>query len=291
MSGMKTSGIFRVAEHKVNLKRFGDTVTFIPWGDVHREAKHFCNPKWRDFLKFAKSAENPVFLNIGDNHDFGSTSERHALQNAALHEDTRRTIAKMLMRMVEEYAEEIRFMVPNLIGIMDGNHDMDFILPDGRPTSMARYLAELLSVPFLGVATLCGLSITGGGSTATVDIFAHHGLGSGTTIGGSINRVAKMAEYVDARLMLMGHTHDRGVYPLQSRIRRVPGKFRVREETRFAARTGSFLKAYESGESSYNVDAGRAPANLGWIYFLMNLRKLTDDDGERGLIVDIRGVC
>jgi len=289
--GMKTSGIFRVAEHKVKVPRFGDTVTFIPFGDVHREAKHFSTAKWREFLKFAKSAENPVFLGMGDYHDFGSTSERHALQNAALHEDTRRTISLMLQDKCKAFAEEIGFMAPNLIGLIDGNHDMAFEIDNGQRTTMTDYMAALLGVPYLGVAALCGLSIGASGSNAAIDIYAHHGLGGAGTIGGSINRVAKMAEYVDARIFLQGHTHDRGIMPLQSRIRRVPGEYKVREETRFAARTGSFLKAYEHGESSYNVDAGRAPANLGWIHFLLNLRKLTDDDGDRGLRVEIKGVA
>ena len=288
---MKTSGVFRVAEYTVTVPRFGDTVTFIPWGDVHREAKHFSTARWRDFLKFAKSAENPVYLGMGDYFDFGSTSERHALQNAALHEDTRRTISLMLQDKCKAFADEIGFMAGRLVGLLDGNHDMRFELETGQTTTMSDYTASLLGVPFLGVASLCGLSIKASTSVASVDIYAHHGLGGGATVGGSINRVAKMAEYVDARLFLMGHSHDRGIMPLQSRIRRVPGKFKVREETRLAGRTGSFLKCYEHGESSYNVDAGRAPANLGWIYFLMNLRKLTDDDGERGLSVDIRGVA
>lgn len=289
--GMKTSGIFRVAEHTVKVPKFGDTVTFIPFGDIHREAKHFCNSKWRDFLKFAKAAPNPVFLGLGDYHDFGSTSERHALQNAALHEDTRRTISLMLQDKCKAFVDEIAFMAPNLIGMIDGNHDMQFELENGQRTSMTDYMAALLQVPYLGVAALCGLSIQSSTSVASVDIYAHHGLGGAGTVGGSINRVAKMAEHADARIYLMGHTHDRGIMPLQSRMRRVPGKFRVREETRFAGRTGSFLKAYEHGQSSYNVDAGRAPANLGWIHFDLSLRRLTADDGERELTVEIKGVA
>ena len=288
---MKTSGIFRVSEHKIKLKHVSDTATFVPWGDVHREAKHFCKSKWRDFLKFAKDLKNPAFLGMGDYHDFGSTSERHALQNAALHEDTRRTISLMLQDKCKAFVDEIAFMQPNLIGMLDGNHDMAFELNDGRRTTMTDYMASLLGVPYLGVATLCGLTLEASGCRASVDIYAHHGIGSGTTIGGSINRVAKMAEYVDARLLCMGHTHDRGIYPLNARLRRVPGQFRVREETRFAARTGSFLKAYEHGESSYNVDAGRAPANLGWVYFELNMRRPTTEDGGRELVVEIKGVA
>jgi hypothetical protein len=41
----------------------------------------------------------------------------------------------------------------------------------------------------------------------------------------------------------------------------------IRERTPWLGRTGSFLKAYESGRVSYNVDAGRSPAALGWIEF------------------------
>ena len=39
------------------------------------------------------------------------------------------------------------------------------------------------------------------------------------------------------------------------------------ERTPWLGRTGSFLKAYESGKASYNVDAGRSPCALGWIEF------------------------
>ena len=59
----------------------------------------------------------------------------------------------------------------------------------------------------------------------------------------------------------------------------------VVEVEQLFCRMGSFLKAYEPGDSNYNVDSGRGPASLGWVSVDLHLKRDRSKDG-RGLWID-----
>jgi hypothetical protein len=154
------------------------------------------------------------------------------------------------------------------IGLLGGNHYFD--VDDGVTTD--HLLAAALGTKFLGVCAFVRISLNFKGRKYThpLDIFAHHGKGGGTTPGGQFNSIEKMLSSADADLYLMGHTHGKGCIPSSPRLvlKDAPASaLLVRERTPWLGRTGSFLKAYESGKVSYNVDAARSPASLGWIEF------------------------
>ena len=157
-----------------------------------------------------------------------------------------------------------------LIGCLGGNHYFDF----GNGDTTDHVLAASLGTKFLGVCAFIRLSLTfkgRGNHKHSLDIFAHHGKGGGATPAGQFSSIEKMLSGADADIYLMGHTHGKGCIPSTPRIKLVNGgsskELCVRERTPWLGRTGSFLKAYEDGKVSYNVDAGRAPMSLGWIEF------------------------
>ena len=90
----------------------------------------------------------------------------------------------------------------------------------------------------------------------------------------------------------MGHDHKKGCIPSFPRLRLVEGggSLTIRERTPWLGRTGSFLKAYEDGEVSYNVDAARSACALGWIEFDLCLKRVHNSHGDH-LEVAIRGTC
>jgi hypothetical protein len=64
----------------------------------------------------------------------------------------------------------------------------------------------------------------------------------------------------------------------------------TRERIPWLGRTGSFLKCYEDGRVSYNVDACRPPNALGWIEFeITPMRSRTG--GEDRIYLNIRGTA
>jgi hypothetical protein len=90
----------------------------------------------------------------------------------------------------------------------------------------------------------------------------------------------------------MGHSHGKGCnggnVVLVPRDTKDFPFFTIDEQPSWQGRTGSFLKVYEDGKSSYNVDACRSPNALGWIEFEVTPKRVVED-GHDHLTLSIRG--
>lgn len=292
---MKTCGIF--STHRVEIEcELGKPITFIPFGDIHRDSDMFCHVYWERFLERAKKAakrENAVFLGMGDYTDGVSTSERIVLSSPGLHDTTKVTLKDHYKGVAKTLVNELDFMRGRLIGLLGGNHYFDF--GDGDTTD--HVLAAQLGTKFLGVCSLIRLSFrfrNKAKSRTSLDIFAHHGRGGGSLPGSQYNTLEKMMAGADADFYLMGHTHAKGCIPSSPRLKLTStnkdAELVVRDRIPWLGRTGSFLKAYEPGRVSYNVDAGRPPAALGWIEFEITPRRVSGKNGDH-ITFDIRGTA
>jgi len=216
---------------------------------------------------------------MGDYTDGVSTSERIVLSDVNLHDTTKNTLKDVYKGVTKTLVNELGFMRGRTIGLLGGNHFFDF----GDQTT-DHLIASALGGKYLGVCGFIRLSIglKGTGKKVALDIFAHHGKGGGGSPGGQFNTIEKMAGTADADIYLMGHTHGKGCLPSSPRIKLVSTKngVEVRERTPWLGRTGSYLKAYESGRASYNVDAGRSACALGWIEFEITPVRVRKDNQD-----------
>lgn len=267
---MKTTGIFCTHLVEVQMKEAGETFSLIPFSDVHRDSPHHALDRWHEDLAEWRKMKNALFIGLGDYTDFLSTSERQVMRrNDVLHESTLGTLDKQARAQIDLLAKELDFMRGRLIGLVNGNHFYQF--EDG--TTGDHLLANKLGTKFLGVACFVRIVFKWPGNTmraTALDLFCHHGAGSGQKPHTSLGAVARMAEWADADIVLQGHDHKRGALPLNPILqlsRNGNGPLYVKERARWVGRTGSYLKAYIDGEASYNVDAGRGPCSLGSIRF------------------------
>ncbi len=268
----------------------GRPFKLIPFGDVHRDSDLHASDHWATFLEHAAKQKEALFLGMGDYTDGISTSERIVLSNAAVHDTTRNTMKDVYKGVAKTMVNELGFMRGRLLGLLGGNHYFDF--GDGNTTD--HLLASALGTKFLGVCSFIRLDVRfkGRDTSLTLDIFAHHGKGGGTLPGATFNTIEKMSTTAIADFYLMGHDHKKGCIPSSPRLTlHTAGKgsnVHVRERVPWLGRTGSFLKAYEPGRVSYNVDAGRSPATLGWIEFEITPRR-KQVSGKDLVWFDIRG--
>lgn len=289
---MKTTGIFTT--HRIELDvELGKPFKLIPFGDIHRDSDMHAHDHWAEFLAYAKQQKNAVFLGMGDYTDGVSTSERIVLSDVGLHDTTRTTLKDVYRGVTKTLTNELNFMRGRCIGMLGGNHYFDF--GDGDTTD--HVLASALGSKFLGVCSFIRLSLRFSNKTAqrhSLDIFAHHGKGGGSTPGAQFNTIEKMQSTADADVYLMGHTHGKGCIPSSPRLRLVSAgkkaELCVRERTPWLGRTGSFLKAYEHNRVSYNVDAGRSPCSLGWIEFEITPVRV-QTGGQDSVELRIRGTA
>lgn len=280
---MKTTGLFRTHLMEVKMREPGEEFTLIPFGDVHRDSPHCAVERWKEDLEEWRKIKNPLFLGLGDYTDFLSTSERQCVGRGELHDSTKTSLDNLAKRSIKDLAKELDFMRGRLVGLVNGNHYYQF----ENGTTGDYMLADELGCKFLGVAAFIRVvfCLPGKhGSTTSIDVFAHHGAGTGQKPHTSLGAVARMAEWADADIILQGHDHKRGALPLNPTLhlsRNNNGPLRVKERERWVGRTGSYLKAYIDGEAGYNVDAGRGPCSLGHIQFKLAPFRKVEDGLER----------
>lgn len=283
---MKTDGVF--STHFVEVQsEIGKPFKLIPFGDIHRDSDMFAHGHWEEFLAYCKAQKNALFLGMGDYCDGVSTSERIVLSDSNLHDTTKKTLKDVYRGVSKTLVNELGFMRGRVIGMLGGNHFYDF----GDQTT-DHLIAASLGAKYLGVCGFIRLSIKIANThkSTTLDVFAHHGKGGGATPGGQFNTIEKMANTADADIYLMGHTHGKGCLPSSPRLKLINTKsgVEVRERTPWLGRTGSYLKAYEQGRASYNVDAGRSACALGWIEFEITPLRIVKD-GKDLIELRIRG--
>ena len=283
---MHTSGIFTTHKFKVSCKP-GETLKLIPFGDVHREAPLHSHSWWKRFLDYAKSQKNAIFLGMGDYFDGCSTSERASIARSDLHDSTIANIEDTYKGVTKTLDNELQFMRGRLIGLIGGNHYYEY--RDGTTSDMR--LCEALGCRFLGVQSLIRVQIDYGKTTMPFDIMAHHGKGGGKLPGSTFNSINDMHMGAEVDICLMGHDHKRGVAPGISRLRlcETAGRLSVKQRVPWLGRTGSFLKGFEDGQVSYNVDACRNPNALGWIEFDVAMVRSVSN-GVQSRDIEIRGI-
>jgi len=267
-----TTGVFTTHRFEIKIKKYGEPIYLIPFGDIHRDSPLCAVDRWMEFLDWARSKKNAYFLGMGDYHDFSSTSERTILSNDALHESTQRTIENVHAWNTAKFAKEIEFMRGKIVGLLEGNHYGVF--PNGTTTTQR--LADLLGTCYLGVLSYFRLTLKGHGTTTnSVDVYAHHGRGAARLIGGSLNKVQQMGESAEADILLMGHDHKKSaaIYPRMRLSENSHGKLEVKQRKIIVARTGSFLKGLVDGEASYIADMAGSPTDLGVVKIEMTPKR------------------
>ena len=258
----------------------GKTQYLIPFGDVHEGSPNHHKEKWNEFLKWAESKPNAYFLGMGDYFDLMSISENKKIKNAGLHDSTLETLDDIYNDQVVRFVGKIAFMKDRLIGLLEGNHHSEF--QDG--TTSTQRLAIYMKTKYLGWSSLIRMSfIDGERSKTKLDIYAHHGKGGASKlVGASINHVQNMNQVADAQIYLMGHDHAKLV-GMSDRLYLTDGNgaLHIRPQKTIYARTGSFLKGYESDKSSYVARAIMRPSNLGAIKIEMTCKTKYEGKYER----------
>ncbi len=280
---MKTSGLFET--HSFNIPcSYGKAIRIICFGDVHWDSPNHADAVWQEDLEYFRGLplKETYFLGMGDYLDSTSTTERECLGQISkqMHETFKRDTQALQQAKIDKFADEISFMKGRLIGLLNGNHYFEF----QSGINGDQKLADKLDCKYLGVCALIRLSLVAHGRCQTIDIFAHHGMGTSRLIGGSINRVAQMFEGVEADIAIMGHDHKRGAMPTTPRLflhcDHRTGALKVKQRESWAIRSGSYLASFRAGESNYNVDACRMPSSLGHVEILVTLHNRGDKERE-----------
>lgn len=280
---MRTTGIFKVHNYEIFFDHYNEPVYLIPVGDIHRSAPLCDEEKWVEFLDWARGKKRCYFLGMGDYDDLMSTSEREIFAHKKIHSSTKETLEETYDRYTQRLAKEMSFMKGRMVGLIEGNHYSTF----SDETTTTQRLCQYLQCSYLGVTCFIILTLRykkAPTHSHRIVIWAHHGLGAGRTVGGSINKVEQMEKNAEADIYLMGHDHRKSVSflnKLHLKDNSNPHLY-VSQKKILLARTGSFLRGYVDKRASYIADAGMSPTDLGVIKIELTPRiKRWSDSGQR----------
>jgi hypothetical protein len=165
------------------------------------------------------------------------------------------------------------------LGLLFGNHEASYQRAQEQ-SNLHGWLCTELGVPNLGYTSFFNVSFVRkprhsktpelrmdrkdikGHSAQRFRVFAHHGAGGATTPGGKLNRLIQYMHAFDADIYMIGHVHDqKGQRLVQITSNDACDKIVARE--RLGIISGSYLKTYAQGITTYGEEKGYAPVPLG----------------------------
>lgn len=256
-----------------------DQFTLWVLGDVHLGAKA-CDEK-RFIADVATISKDPYafWIGIGDYCDHIGHRDKRFCANEIADWVSVSNLGNF-GQVVSARARDLMAPIKNkCLGLLYGNHEGSY-MAQNEQSGMHKWLCHELGVADLGYCCLMDVVFrrTSGKSTPRLirhdnaedmdvcskqfRIFAHHGAGSSATPGGKLNRVIKFMQDFEADIYMMGHVHD------QKGQRRVRIEANAKcdalvQKESIGVITGSYLKCYPQGHSSYGEQKGYSPTSLG----------------------------
>ena len=279
--------VFTTHLFHVKLPSLASQLYITPFGDVHFKSPDCDLPRFNEFLAEAKASHIPgqsFYLDMGDETDAVSRSEREILLSARLHDSTLTQLDEAAISRNKAYMDKIAFMKGSMIGRVQGNHFWSFLGSDkeekvAHGMTSSEWICQQMECQWLGYLSYIRINVTFQNTTkhASLDIVACHGKAGGKLVGTSINQVDDLRKvFPVASIYIMGHDHQRGGggWPVSVlRVDQRDGALRVKEQQQFLARSGSFLKSYEPGKQNDAVGRLYKPSSLGAIKFIVQFQR------------------
>jgi hypothetical protein len=163
---------------------------------------------------------------------------------------------KQYMRRLQQ--EDLHGWLCTELGVADLGYScfMDVVFQRGRWPA-GKGLAPM--GPVLAGHSLAKANHAG---SETFRVWCHHGAGAAQTKGGKINRLVSFMRNFDADIFFMGHVHDQ----MGARLTPLVADsdcLKILHRTKLGVISGSYLKTYAQGVTSYGEQKGYEPTTLG----------------------------
>lgn len=284
--------LYKEVSKNIILNGLTEKVGLWCFGDIHRFTRSCDEERWKWFLQSAKKKHTPntYYLGMGDFLDFASAKEQKIIKSAGLHNNTLSDFDDTVSKRNRALSMELSFMKPNILGLIDGNHN--WVFKDGKTAT--EDLAERLDTQYLG--WLCHYTlkfiIKYANSDKHINVFivACHGKAGGKTEGASVNQLDDMRRiFPVADFYIQGHDHQRYAKPTDVLVPVVASNKepRLKQKRQFLCRSGSFKKAYTPDTTGYEIGRLLKPADLGALYLEISFHR-DQKDGHDNIIIDTK---
>lgn len=254
----------------------------MPFGDLQAGSPVFLRPKWDEYVADVKRTPNCITIGMGDYTDHFRPTIQARLKVALASDESGETMDQMHQKHIDR--EVLPLLKPVVdasacLGLLGGHHDMTYT--DG--TTSTQYLCRRLGIPYLGdgeVMLRVHLKI----HTVVLSfvLYATHGEGNGQAVGNNITKLQRMLAYIDADVVLRGHSCDKFIFQEPQYYLSKSNPPRLRQRNRLIANTGSFSDGRAEGKSTYVERKNLYPKAVGYVQIHLNVRR---DNGTHYLVM------
>jgi predicted phosphodiesterase len=166
---------------------------------------------------------------------------------------------KQYMRRLQQ--EDLHGWLCTELGVADLGYScfMDVVFQQVRGQALSNGYEHRASLPSLESRSLSKANHAG---SNTFRVWCHHGAGAAQTKGGKINRLTTFMRNFDADIFFMGHVHDQ----MGARLTPLCASAdctKISNRTKLGVISGSYLKTYAQGVTTYGEMKGYEPVTLG----------------------------
>lgn len=269
----------RVTAEKGNGKIFN----LMPFGDLQAGSAVFMREKWEEYVDDVKKASNVITIGMGDYTDNFRPTIQGRLKVALGSDDAGKTFDEMHRKHIkQEVYPLLKDVVANSVclGLLGGHHDMTY--NDG--TNSTQYLCGLLGVPYLGDGeALLRVHLKINTVGLDFDLYATHGQGTGSAVGGAVTKLQRMLAHMDVDIILRGHSCDKFIFQEPQYYLSHGHPPQLRQRNRIIANTGSFSDGRTEGETTYVEKQNLIPKAVGYVQIHINVKR--DPDGTKFLLM------
>ena len=243
----------------------------MPIGDIQYGSESCAFDKFKRHMEWGVK-HNAYFIGLGDYLDVASPSGRSKIRNADFYDSVHDAIEDRVRQQLEDFYAAVKGTEGRWLGLVHGHHYYEFL--DGTTTDIL--LAQRLRAPYLGTCGIIQVKFkraTNGGTQPCMQIWVHHGQGSGMTMAAPLNKLEKMlSRFPTIDIFLLGHYSRKVAYPVDALVPVFGTKPKLVAKRRILACTGGFARGYTVGAGTKRyghprggyVETGMyAPTNLG----------------------------
>ena len=238
---------FRRGMYRINkvIETKSEQIEIIPFGDTHLGNSNCQWKKFQELISYIANTPNCYAIGMGDYLD------------SILPKDTRFDPSeefRVIEQNINQIIDTLKPIKDKIICLLTGNHEYH-LHSAGYGDPVKRIAAEL-GIPYAGFSAFIKIKVLPKTHKPSLVIYAHHGWSAGRRTGNVINNVENLAQYWDADVYLVGHSHK-----LWS-TRQVKIGWGGQRKIVFG-NTGTFLETCSWGTTSYSERGGFPPLKLG----------------------------
>jgi len=237
---------------------------FTPLGDIHIGAAGCDEKSFKKKVREIAEDENHWTIFMGDHCECVTQKDprwdEKAVADWMFEKEVRGKIVQAQMERFLELVEPIP--KERILGVHEGNHESK--VRSHHQQDLTMDIAEAKGVTYLGQEAFTRVVFERANSREShqLDIFSTHGSGGGRKTGAKVNKIEDLGGFIEARVYLMGHVHDKIV--TSKPMLHMNREMQLKARNRIFAITGTFLKTYHTG-NSYGAQALYPPTAIGAI--------------------------